>query len=64
MAFYLIRRKIGLFSEPFDQITKVRTFLMQKWPMANNIFQCDFLLQLLLHPLHVVKIAFLSREVL
>ena len=25
----------GVFSEPFDQIKKVSTFLMQKWPMAN-----------------------------
>ena len=37
---------------------------MQKWPMANNIFQCDFLLQPLLHRLHLVILAFLSREVL
>ena len=36
---------------------------MQKWPMANNIFLCDFLLQLLLHTLLLVKLAFLSREV-
>ena len=36
---------------------------MQKWPMANNIFKCDFLLQLLLHTLPLVKLAFLSREV-
>ena len=30
--------RIGVFSEPFDQIKKVSTFLMQKWTMANNIF--------------------------
>ena len=59
-----ISRKIGLFSEPFDQIKKVRTFLMQKWAMANNIFYCDFLLLPLLHTLHLVILAFLSREVL
>ena len=54
----------GFFSEPFDQIQKVRTFLMQKWAMANNIFECDFLLQLLLHQLTLVILALLSREVL
>ena len=37
---YLLSEMGGsaFFSEPFDQIKKVRTFLMQKWPMANNIF--------------------------
>ena len=35
--FYLIKREIRFFSEPFDQIKKVRTFLMQNRPMANNI---------------------------
>ena len=54
--------RIGFFSEPFDQITKVRTFLMQKWPMPNNILYCDFLLQLLLHTLPSVIVAFLLRE--
>ena len=34
---------------------------MQKWPMANNIFLCDFLFQLLLHPLHLVILAFLYQ---
>ena len=37
---------------------------MQKWLMANNIFSWDFLLQPLLHTLHLVILAFLSREVL
>ena len=56
--------RLGFFSEPFDQAKKVRTFLMQKWPMANNIFYCDFLLQLLLYTLPLVINVFLSREVL
>ena len=37
---------------------------MQKWHMANNIFQCDFLLQPLLDRLHLMILAFLSRELL
>ena len=37
---------------------------MQNRPMANNIYQCDFLFQLLLHTLHLVIPAFLSHEVL
>ena len=35
---------------------------MQKWPMANNIFYCDFLLKLLLHTLPLVIVAFLFQE--
>ena len=54
----------GFFSEPFNQIKKVRTFLMQNWPMANNIFLCDYSLQLFLHTLHLVILVFLSRELL
>ena len=38
LQFYLISKKIGLFSEPFDQIKKVMTFLMQNRPMAYNIY--------------------------
>ena len=34
---------------------------MQKWPMANNIFQCYFLLQPLLHRLLLVILTLLSR---
>ena len=37
---------------------------MQNRPMAYKIFQCDFLLQQLLHTLPLVIFSFLSREVL
>ena len=37
---------------------------MQNRPMAYNFLQCDFLLQPLLHTLHLVILAFLSSEVL
>ena len=37
---------------------------MQNRPMANKIFQCDFLLQLLFHILYLVMNMFLSRAVL
>ena len=36
LPFYLISRKIGFFSEPFDQNKKVMTFLMQNRPMAQR----------------------------
>ena len=35
---HLISRKNGLLSEPFDQIKKVSTYLMQNRPMAYKIF--------------------------
>ena len=62
---YLLSKmgRSGFFPEPFDQITKVRTFLMQKWPMANNIFYWDFLLKLLLHTLPLVIVAFRKLSV-
>ena len=37
---------------------------MQNMPMAYNFLQWDFLLWLLLHTIHLVILAFLSREVL
>ena len=36
--FHYISKKIGFFSEPFDQIRKVMTFLMQNRPMAYKFF--------------------------
>ena len=59
-----ISGEIGLFSEPFDQIKKIRTFLMQNRPMAYNIFYCDLFLQLILHTLPLVILCFLLCEVL
>ena len=35
---------------------------MQKWLMANNIFYCDFLVQLLLYTLHLLILSFLAHE--